>query len=988
MRDISLGVYDRLITSSLREALAHLPPTLTFDELHISGEDAIEYLVREGASRARRILADALVLKGGEAALLTAANSFLGQLTPDDEAELSLLTAVRPAVTTGATTPKIPLSQSALVTNEQSLNYHAVLRSELHSADRVDLICPFIGNQGLNLVLDILSQFGPRLRVITTTYLGATNQRAIERLANTGALVKIVYERTEQRTGLHAKAWIFHRDSGFTTATLGSSNLSPRALVDGLEWNVRLSGVDAPQVLNEVLVTFQRLWEDPQYELYEPSRDSDKLRRALREQRADRAETSFFADIQPMPHQQEALDELALARLEGRSRNLIVAATGTGKTLLAAFDYQRLAAEVGGRPTLLFVAHREDILRQSLGAFRAVMRDGDFGELNVGFDRADQWRHVFASIQSFSAQNLETFEPTHFDIVVMDEFHHAEAPTYVSLLNYFRPRQLLGLTATPERSDGRNVIDQFGAPTYELRLWHALERNLLCPFHYFGVDDGTDLTDLTWSGGRYSDADLERRYIVQGEARAALILREFEQKIDDPERMRVVAFCATIQHANFMAQMFRNAGHMAEALHSGLPRDHRRTLVRRFRDGDLSIICTVDLFNEGVDIPEINTVLFLRPTESATVYIQQLGRGLRNHPEKGALTVLDFVGRQNQRFRMDLRFRAMTGLSRTELEKAVKSEFPMLPPGCNIRLDKTTQERVLQNLRSAIPSNLTSLADEVRRLSLTHSPVSLRTFLSETGLELSDLYRQNRSFSAVLHAAGQLDQEVPEARRAGSFIHVDDRWRANAYTDALSGNPVDPRIERMLAFTLTRTTGLNGLEPGLKAEALELMQVIGNAVHVKPAVAADLLFALHAHYSRDEIVAAFRENPASMRQGTFFVEELSLDIHILTLRKSERDFSPTTRYADYFLAPDKLHWESQSTTTAGSPTGQRLIQGKGRHLFFVRETRDVDGRVAPFMCLGFGTPISSQSERPIRLVWQLDHSVPDHVYVRFRSAAG
>ena len=755
MSSLGRGVYDELVTASLRAKLDSLPPTLRAQIANLGPEDAIEYLARHLAARARAFLT--AQFEASEEHPAATANQLLGFAGNQHQAEPFVLQSIQDAVVEKTSFPLIPLSQSALVTNDQGLNYHKILRSEIASSDRIDLVCPFIGNQGLNLILDLLANFGSGLRVITTTYLGATNQRALERIANTGAQIKIVYERSEQKTGLHAKAWIFHRDTGFTTATVGSSNLSPRALVDGLEWNIRLSLKDAPQVLQELMITFDRLWQDPLFEAFDPDRDADRLKRALKSQRADRDSIAFFADLHPHPHQQEALEELAYARLEGKTENLIVAATGTGKTLLAAFDYHRLSGEYGGRPSLLFVAHREDILKQSLGAFRAVMKDSDFGELNVGMERADAWRHVFASVQSLSHRTLTEISPTHFDVIVIDEFHHAEAPTYLRLLDHFRPKQLIGLTATPESTDGKNVIERFGSPTYELRLWHALDRKLLCPFHYFGIDDETDLSGITWVGGSYADSELDRQFVEHGEHRARIVIRELLEKAEDLDRMRTVAFCATIKHAEFMAEEFRKVGLDARALHSGLPHDDRRELVRRFRNGDLPVICTVDLFNEGVDIPEINTVLFLRPTESATVFIQQLGRGLRNHQDKAALTVLDFVGQQNKKFRMDLRFRAMTGLSRTDLHKAVKDEFPMLPPGCHIRLDRTTQERVLRNIREAIPSSTRAIVDELRRMAAAGMQITLGTFLQETGLELNDVYK-NRSFNILNTQPGPIAQ--------------------------------------------------------------------------------------------------------------------------------------------------------------------------------------------------------------------------------------
>lgn len=959
-----------------------LPEDLESHVQELGPADWVEYLSREIAERARQVLRDAVDDDGRS--VLARGNDILS-FGPNDPATQTLLTEVRAKVEQGRKPPLIPLSQSALVTNDQGLNHHAVLRSELLSADRVDMICPFIGNQGLNLVIDLLREFGPRLRLVTTTYLGGTHAQALERLARFGAQIKVVYERPDQKTSLHAKAWIFYRDTGFTTAVIGSSNLSPRALVDGLEWNVRLGSRDAPQVLRELEITFERLWGDPRYERFDPDRDGERLRAELDANfRSDNDQPRFFADLHPLPHQQEALDALRYARLEGRSKNLIVAATGTGKTLLAAFDYERWAREVGGRPSLLYIAHREDILSQSLGAFRAVLRDGDFGELHVGGARADSWRHVFASVQALAKRELNEIHPERFEYVVVDEFHHAEAPTYSRLLGHFKPKQLVGLTATPERADGRReIIDDLWPPTYELRLWHALDRRLLCPFHYFGIDDGTDLTDVRWSGGRYEESSLEEALIRFGEDRVRTIVRELRERVV-LDGLRAVAFRVSKRHADFMAERLTANGFPAKSLHSGSVRDERRATMKSFRRGEIPILCTVDLLSEGVDVPEINTVLFLRPTESATVFVQQLGRGLRNHREKGALTVLDFVGQQNRRFRMDLRFRAMTGLSRVDLEKAVKEGFPCLPPGCDIRLDRVTRERVLRNLKEAVPTDIRQLAAEARRFAERGESITVGRFLEETGMEVDDLYRSNRSLLQIRHAAGMYPAELPEGHaRASRIIHANDRARLNRYLAVVRERSTSGDYGRMLAYPLTDGFSLDGVHPDVLEEVEQLIEHLLRSAKPLPRIAADLPFSLHGLYNRDEIVLPFRDNPLSMRQGTFYVEARGLDIHLVTLRKSERHFSPTTRYQDYFEGPDLLHWESQSTTTLNSPTGRRLIEGAGRHLFFVREHRE-----DPFVCLGFARPISHESEKPIRLRWRLEHAVPDQIYVRFEQAAG
>ncbi len=582
---------------------------------------------------------------------------------------------------------------------------HEIAR-ELESADQVDLLCAFVKWQGLRVLetqIHRLLERGSPLRVITTTYMGATDRRAIDALAEAGAKVKVSYET--RTTRLHAKAWIFKRDSGFTTAYIGSSNLSRSALLDGLEWNVRVSGTEQPDILRTFESTFDNYWEDPGFEDYDPSRDGERFDAAIAMERGETAEPLIEISglyVRPWPYQQEVLESLdAERKLHDRWRNLVVMATGTGKTVVSALDYQRLRSE-GEVDSLLFVAHREEILQQSLRTFRAVMRDGSFGEMFVGGSRPTEWRHVFSSIQSLSRLDLEELDPDRFSMVIVDEFHHAEAQTYERVLQYLRPRVLLGLTATPERADGKDATRWFdGRVAAELRLWEAIDRGLLSPFQYFGLHDDVDLQDVSWRRGRY---DLEQlNSIYTGDtARALKIIQAVRDKVPDVRAMRALGFCVGKDHARFMAERFNLSGIPSAAVTADTPREERREALRDLRDGDLKVLFAVDLFNEGVDVPQIDTVLFLRPTESATVFLQQLGRGLRLADDKACLTVLDFIGQQNARFRFDKRFSALTGARGKRLEDAVSQEFPYLPAGCHIELDRVASNLVLDNIRHTL----------------------------------------------------------------------------------------------------------------------------------------------------------------------------------------------------------------------------------------------------------------------------------------------
>ena len=337
--------------------------------------------------------------------------------------------------------PATPLSDAALLTNahgEPSLG--AELRAELVTADEVDLLCAFVKWHGLRILeseFQDLKRRGVPLRVVTTTYMGATERTALDRLVREfGAEVKIQYDSL--RTRLHAKAWLFRRSTEFDTAYVGSSNLSRAALLDGVEWNVRLSRVATPTLMAKFGATFDTYWNDGSFERYDPDRDRDRLDDALAVANGSRRDTAgqiilSGLEVRPYRYQEEMLEALTAEReLHDRHRNLIVAATGTGKTVIAALDYRGLCGADDARPSLLFVAHRREILEQSLRMYREVLADHSFGELYVGGSRPERWRHVFASVQSLHSYGVTNIPSDAYDIVVIDEFHHAEAPTYRS----------------------------------------------------------------------------------------------------------------------------------------------------------------------------------------------------------------------------------------------------------------------------------------------------------------------------------------------------------------------------------------------------------------------------------------------------------------------------------------------------------------------------------------------------------------------------
>jgi superfamily II DNA or RNA helicase/HKD family nuclease len=1034
------GLYEQLITLRLEQQLK----ALTGDHWHaidgpVGPESSPHVIARHVAETTRRVLERLPVAERVHAAnhILESMSTIEGarewvELVAEGPRQL-LAIAEQEAKGVYAIRPATPLSDTALITNSPGdPSFGFELRAELATADRVDLLCAFVKWHGLRVIEQSLEAAHARnvpLRVITTTYIGATERRALDKLVEKyGAEVRVNYELRSTR--LHAKAWLFRRNSGYDTAYVGSSNLSKAALLDGLEWNVRLSSISTPDVVRKFEATFDAYWSESAFELYDPERDGSRLDRALHQ--AGRTTTSSTdggrsitlsgLEVRPYPHQRDMLERLEVERaVHDRHRNLLVSATGTGKTVMAALDYKRLVSQHGRRLRLLFVAHRQEILRQSLRTYQDVLVDANFGrELHSGMV-PDEWSHVFASVQSLNARSLERFAPDHFDVIVIDEFHHGVSPTYRRIIDHFTPIELLGLTATPERLDGRNVQDEFfgGRIAAEMRLWEALENDLLSPFHYFGVTDNTDMSGIAWKRGSYDSSALSNLF-TGNDARARLVVQAVQDKVTDPGSMRALGFCVSVAHAEFMANFFQRAGLNAIALSGETPREQRKSALDALRAGELQIIFSVDLFNEGLDVPDVDTLLLLRPTSSATVFLQQLGRGLRRSEGKAVLTVLDFIGQHRKEFRFEEQFRALTNLTRNRLLSNIEHDFPQLPSGCQIILESKAKELIIENIRSQISVNVTQLAREVRQ----YAEPALSLYLRESGRELKELYRGNgNSWTGLLRRANLLTAPAPEGeaallKRASAFLHVDDPQRVAAYSTLLADDAPaygdlterEQAYARMLYFSLWPLGGFATYQQALNylqsqgAFRDELRQILTHNLEHTDHVPVPLLgelaglpLTVHASYSREEILPALGQSfiggsmPGHFREGVKWCENIQTDALLITLEKDEKDFSPQTRYRDYALSDFRFHWESQNQTSENSPTGLRYQQHRhrGTHvLLFVRRYKNTDiGGPQPWMLLGPADYVEHEGSKPMGITWELKHQLPADVWTYSTIAA-
>jgi superfamily II DNA or RNA helicase/HKD family nuclease len=1040
------GLYDRLLTAEVKQLLQEAAPSVA-DVRELNADESAERLADLVRDVLRRILAGAeganperlsaqlALVNGLLTDLRSRANGFnieTEQVSPP----ATVLESVRPSVAPPPELPETGLASPWLFTaGRASPALVTELRREAAACDRIDVLVSFITVAGVRKLIDVFravtaadatGEARTRIRVLTTTYTGATEIRALDQLARlNGCEVRISLDG--RRTRLHAKAWIFHRATGFGSAYVGSANLSGAALMGGLEWTVKFTERGQEALFSRAKAHFDTLWLDEEFTLYDPEDAASRsaVTAALRQESfgSDEPSVAFF-DIQPKPFQREMLAELEQEREHGRTRNLVVAATGTGKTVIAALDYRATCQKLGHRPRLLFVAHRAQILRQALRTYREVLRDHSFGELLTGGLQPEHHDHLFATIDSLTSRQLvDGLGPDYWHTVVIDECHRLAANRFRQLASTIRPALLLGLTATPERADGLSIKEFFTSrpdlsPAVELRLWDALDMQLVAPFEYFACDDDTDLSDVPWDKPGESAA-IEAR-VVNNAARTRMVINEWRRLAADPRRGKALVFCVSVEHAKYTAEQFTAAGLPAIPVTGDTPRREQLRAPLRLARGEVCALVTVDLYNEGVDIPDVDTLLLLRPTQSPTLFQQQIGRGLRLMPGKESCLILDFVGQHRVDFRFDRLLSAITGLSRNRLIDSVEYGFTDLAPGCHIHLQRQTREQVLRSLRSLTNQNWRRLVAEVQSFSALQRgrAVPLGEFLTEQRVDLGEVYRPSgrsgwttlRRDAGLLHGEGD-EVEAKLSRRLGALLHVDDtdyleqiRVFGEARGTLNPTNDRDALVAQMLTYQVLGGPNAVGFQvlrerfasyPNCAEELVQLADILSTRSRLDPLPlpgAEDLPLHLHAAYQTREILTAFgfltSERYVPFQAGVLALPARRTELLFVTLDKSA-GFHDRIAYHDYAVSPTRFHWQTQNSAGPHTPAGRRYIESAANGWQFQLFTRSRQGD--PYRSCGpvyLADPADVTGNQPMSITWTLRVPLPPRLFSEFSVLRG
>ncbi|SDJ37558.1 DEAD/DEAH box helicase [Salimicrobium halophilum] len=923
-----------------------------------------------------------------------------------------------------------------LIVNNGSGNLFQELKSSIETCRAFYFSVAFLNFSGLQLLLEALKEAeteGTKGKILTSTYLNFTDPGALRKLREFPSIESKVF--ITDKTGFHTKAYIFEYDD-YYKVIIGSSNITQHALKSNVEWNVELISKDYDVFMTRVFEEFDSLWARSNKVDDEFLHDYEELVRNLKQTVTQESlvfEKSSY--VTPNTMQKRAMENLDRLRGIGEEKALVIAATGTGKTYMSAFDVRRVQPK-----RLLFVVHREEILQKAKETFKYLLHNFDvsFGLL-TGSQKDFEADYLFANIRTLH-NHYDSFDPEAFDYIVYDEAHHVTAPTYQEVFEYFDADFTLGMTATPERGDQQSIFEQFDQNVaLEVRLHDALEDDIIVPFHYFGV---TDINDIDLSDVSIDDIDEITRRLKVNE-RVDFIIKKMNFYGHDGEKRKGLGFCASREHARYMVEEFRKRGIPSLALDGDNTGIERQEAIQRLEseEDEVEFLFTVDIFNEGVDIPSVNTVLMLRPTNSPIIFIQQLGRGLRKHEGKEFLTVLDFIGNHAKTFLIAIALNGQRYYDKESLKVAISTGFAHLPGATHIEMDEISKERILTQIDQESFMSMKYLREQYQEFKRVRAgnvpywlmdyytyenapdPVSFikkkRTYLEFTAtaekdehlkaLIADDTFEKSLKWlSSMLPLKRSYDFAVLRAllhRRSLTIEEAEQEMKK--WVDEVPSDSVDhalryvnqeffdsgekertPKLASFDGETLERTVLfdkligkeeyrsylLDVLEYGLLRYEREFGSRDYGLPHFKLYEQYQMAdAALLSNYRKSH--SAFRGSGLLQNGNDYF---LFIDLH------KEAYIKESINYNDKLVSRDQFQWETPNSTTQDSKRGKNILYNRERGIrlhLFVRKYKQIEnGITEPYIYIGQGDAFSWQGQQPIEVQLELHHRLPEQLY--------
>ena len=916
-------------------------------------------------------------------------------------------------------------SELSLITNTSTSSLYNELVSSIKNCNRFYFSVAFISYSGLQLLLDVLKETTKNAipgKIITSTYLNFTDVKSLRKLQEFENIDTKIFIANKQH-GFHTKAYIFEYEDHFKII-VGSSNITQSALKSNIEWNIEYVSKDKTHVfIDDIINEFNKLWEKTNPLNNDLILNYEEFLETFKAfKRQEQEIFNYQNTIKPNTMQEKALEELDKLRNNNQNKALVIAATGTGKTYLSAFDVKNTNAK-----RILFLVHREVILKDAYKSFGHILPDhiktifqGQHKELDAEI--------TFAMIPTMSSnENYKKFDRTHFDYIIADEAHRSFSPTYKTLLDYFNPEFLLGMTATPERTDGGNIFELFNNNiALEVRLRDALREDLVLPFHYFGIKDmSTDLSDIDIS----NIDEVAKRLSVH--KRVDLVINKMLHYGHSGEKRKGLGFCVTKEHAHYMANEFSKWNFPAVALTGESSNQERRNAIERLEDkhDPLQFIFTIDIFNEGVDIPSANLVLMLRPTESPIIFTQQLGRGLRKHFEKEFLTVLDFIGNHNKTYLIPIALSGTRYYERDSLKVQVHNNFSDIPGCSHISLDEITKEEILRQLESVNFNAMQYLRREYREfskilggktpiltdyISYENAPDPIK-FIQKTSSYVEFVAKMEKEAPSLgpdmltiqqaldkmlpikrinefvifkylfIHGSITLDVAKKEILKIVTDVEDDSIRHSFKYLSGqiLGKNEKDPypfvtgdghsKLSLTFYDTLQNDSLLTTLDYGILRFQEEFGKEALSYPYLKlyyPYKMKDMGFLTNYDKSFSSI-----RGSGVWRHGNHFY--LFVDLH------KEENISASIDYKDKILSHYKMQWETQNKTKQASKTGQDLCFNEERDIklhMFVRKAKKIGNQNLDYIYLGKVNSKSCKGNQPITIQMDFETPLPDYIY--------